>query len=44
LIRRAGCALELRGLNGLSASANFDSELSSLVRAYTGKAILRYAW
>jgi hypothetical protein len=39
-----GVALELRGLNGWSASANFDSELSSLVRAYTGKAILRYAW
>ncbi|WP_426608801.1 hypothetical protein [Bradyrhizobium sp. McL0616] len=27
-----------------SAAANFDSELSSLVRSYTGKAILRYAW
>lgn len=40
----AGGALELRGMNGWSASANFDSELSSLVRAYTGKAVLRYAW
>ncbi|UVO33689.1 autotransporter outer membrane beta-barrel domain-containing protein [Bradyrhizobium arachidis] len=39
-----GVALELRGMNGWSASANFDSELSSLVRAYTGKAIVRYAW
>ncbi|MBR0835171.1 autotransporter outer membrane beta-barrel domain-containing protein [Bradyrhizobium manausense] len=39
-----GVALELRGVNGWSASANFDSELSSLVRAYTGKAVLRYAW
>jgi hypothetical protein len=39
-----GVALELRGTNGWSASANFDSELSSLVRAYTGKAIVRYAW
>ena len=39
-----GVALELRGLNGWSASANFDSALSSLVRAYTGKAIVRYAW
>jgi hypothetical protein len=39
-----GVALELRGLNGWSASANFDSELSSVVRAYTGKAIVRYAW
>ena len=40
----AGVALELHGTNGWSASANFDSELSSLVRAYTGKAIVRYAW
>ena len=39
-----GLALELRGINGWSVSANFDSELSSLVRAYTGKAIVRYAW
>jgi hypothetical protein len=39
-----GVALELRGMNGWSASANFDSELSSVVRAYTGKAIVRYAW
>jgi hypothetical protein len=39
-----GVALELRGLNGWSASANFDSELSSLVRAYTGKAVVRYTW
>jgi uncharacterized protein with beta-barrel porin domain len=37
-------ALELRGMNGWSASANFDSEVSSLVRAYTGKAVVRYAW
>lgn len=40
----AGVALELRGVNGWSAGANFDSELSSLVRSYTGKAIVRYAW
>jgi hypothetical protein len=40
----AGVAFELRALNGWSASANFDSELSSLIRAYTGKAVLRYAW
>jgi hypothetical protein len=39
-----GVALELRGMNGWSASANFDSELSSLVRAYTGKAVVRYTW
>nr|WP_249809831.1 autotransporter outer membrane beta-barrel domain-containing protein [Bradyrhizobium sp. 139] len=39
-----GVALELGGLNGWSASANLDSELSSLIRSYTGKAILRYAW
>lgn len=39
-----GIALELRNLNGWSASANLDGELSSLVRSYTGKAILRYAW
>ncbi|MCP3399899.1 autotransporter outer membrane beta-barrel domain-containing protein [Bradyrhizobium sp. CCGB20] len=39
-----GVALELRDLNGWSASANLDSEVSSLVRSYTGKAILRYAW
>ncbi|MDH2401915.1 hypothetical protein QCM77_18400 [Bradyrhizobium sp. SSUT18] len=39
-----GVALELRDLRGWSASANVDSEVSSLVRSYTGKAILRYAW
>ncbi|RZN08095.1 hypothetical protein CWO91_24220 [Bradyrhizobium genosp. SA-3] len=39
-----GVAIELRDLNGWSATANFDSEVSSLVRSYTGKAMLRYAW
>jgi hypothetical protein len=39
-----GVALELRVVNGWSASANFDSEVSSLMRSYTGKAVLRYAW
>lgn len=39
-----GVAFELRDLNGWSAAANFDSEVSSLIRAYTGKAVLRYAW
>lgn len=39
-----GVAVELRDLNGWSATANFDSEVSDLVRAYTGRAILRYAW
>lgn len=39
-----GVALELRGQNGWSASANLDSEVSSLVRSYTGKAVVRYAW
>ena len=39
-----GVSLELRAISGWSASANFDSELSSLVRSYTGKAVLRYAW
>ena len=39
-----GVALELRAVNGWSASANLDSELSSLVRSHTGKAVLRYAW
>ncbi|MBR0705510.1 autotransporter outer membrane beta-barrel domain-containing protein [Bradyrhizobium liaoningense] len=39
-----GLALELRAVNGWSASASFDSEVSSLIRAYTGKAALRYAW
>ncbi|MBR0817985.1 autotransporter outer membrane beta-barrel domain-containing protein [Bradyrhizobium liaoningense] len=39
-----GVALELRDLNGWSASANVDSEVSSLVRSHTGKATLRYAW
>ncbi|WP_245509318.1 hypothetical protein [Bradyrhizobium zhanjiangense] len=37
-------AIELRDLNGWSATANFDSEVSSLVRSYTGKAMLSYAW
>jgi hypothetical protein len=40
----SGVSLELRGMNGWSASANFDSELSSPVRAHTGKAVVRYAW
>jgi len=39
-----GVALELRDLNGWSAAANFDSEVSSQMRSYTGKAALRYAW
>jgi uncharacterized protein with beta-barrel porin domain len=39
-----GFAVELRDLNGWSATANFDSEVSSLIRSYTGKAQLRYAW
>ncbi|UQR67420.1 hypothetical protein LRP30_20105 [Bradyrhizobium sp. C-145] len=37
-------AIELRDLNGWSATANFDSEVSSLVQSYTGKAMLSYAW
>ena len=40
----AGVAVELRDLNGWSAVANFDSEVSDLVRSYTGRATLRYAW
>ncbi|WP_063680343.1 autotransporter outer membrane beta-barrel domain-containing protein [Bradyrhizobium neotropicale] len=40
----AGVAFELRGIDGWSAAANFDSELSSLLRSYTGRAALRYAW
>jgi uncharacterized protein with beta-barrel porin domain len=40
----AGLTLELRGMNGWFAAANFDSALSSQVRSYTGKAALRYAW
>jgi hypothetical protein len=39
-----GIALELRDLNGWSAAANFDSEVSRLVHSYGGKAALRYAW
>lgn len=39
-----GVALELRDLNGWFATANFDSEVSSQMRSYTGKAVLRYAW
>ena len=39
-----GLAFELRDLNGWSAAMNFDSEVSSLTRSYTGKAVLRYAW
>ncbi|MET4384483.1 hypothetical protein ABIB73_000218 [Bradyrhizobium sp. F1.4.3] len=39
-----GVSLELRAMNGWSASANFDGELSSLARSYTGKAVLRYTW
>jgi uncharacterized protein with beta-barrel porin domain len=40
----AGVSLELRGINGWFAAATFDGELSSLVRSYTGKAVLRYLW
>jgi uncharacterized protein with beta-barrel porin domain len=38
-----GVSLERRAINGWSASANFDSELSSLARSYTGKTVLRCA-
>lgn len=40
----SGIALELRAINGWSASTSFDSEISSLMRSYTGKAVLRYTW
>lgn len=40
----AGGTIELKWLNGWAAAATFDGELSSQVRSYTGKAILRYAW
>ncbi|QOG20523.1 MULTISPECIES: autotransporter outer membrane beta-barrel domain-containing protein [Bradyrhizobium] len=40
----SGVSLELRDMKGWSASANVDSELSSLVRSYTGRAVLRYVW
>jgi uncharacterized protein with beta-barrel porin domain len=40
----AGGTIELKWLNGWAAAATVDGELSSLVRSYTGKAIMRYAW
>lgn len=40
----AGLALELRSLNGWFAAATLDSEFSSQVRSYTGRAVIRYAW
>jgi uncharacterized protein with beta-barrel porin domain len=40
----AGVSLELRGVNGWLAAATFDSEVSSLVRSYAGKAVLHYLW
>ncbi|MFT4121526.1 autotransporter outer membrane beta-barrel domain-containing protein [Bradyrhizobium sp.] len=39
-----GMSFELRAVNGWSAAMNFDSEVSRLVHAYTGKALIRYAW
>lgn len=40
----AGGTLELKWQNGWTAAATCDGELSSQVRSYTGKAVLRYAW
>jgi uncharacterized protein with beta-barrel porin domain len=40
----AGGTIELKWLNGWVAAATFDGELSSQVRSYTGKAVMRYAW
>jgi uncharacterized protein with beta-barrel porin domain len=40
----AGGTIELKWLNGWASAATFDGELSSQVKSYTGKAIIRYAW
>ncbi|MCP3383173.1 autotransporter domain-containing protein [Bradyrhizobium sp. CCGUVB4N] len=40
----AGGTIEVKWLNGWAAAATLDGELSSQVRSYTGKAIMRYAW
>lgn len=40
----AGGTIELKWQNGWTAAASFDGELSSQVRSYTGKAVMRYAW
>jgi autotransporter-associated beta strand protein len=35
---------EVKWLNGWSAAATFDSELSQVTRSYAGKGVVRYAW
>jgi autotransporter-associated beta strand protein len=35
---------EMRWLNGWSAAATFEGELSDVTRSYAGKGVVRYAW
>lgn len=35
---------QMNWMNGWSASATFESELSGLARSYAGKGVVRYAW
>jgi autotransporter-associated beta strand protein len=36
--------LEKKWLNGWSAAATFDGQISSVTRSYAGKGVVRYAW
>jgi uncharacterized protein with beta-barrel porin domain len=36
--------LEKQWLNGWSAAATFDGQISSVTRSYAGKGVVRYAW
>jgi autotransporter-associated beta strand protein len=40
----ATASAELKWLNGWSAAATFDGELSSVTRSYAGKGTVRYVW
>ncbi|MBC9977900.1 autotransporter family protein [Bradyrhizobium campsiandrae] len=40
----ATVSAEMRWLNGWSAGASFESELSQVTRSYAGKGVVRYAW
>jgi uncharacterized protein with beta-barrel porin domain len=39
-----GASLEMKWMNGWSAAATFESEVSSVTTGYAGKGVVRYAW
>ena len=37
-------SIEKKWLNGWSAAATFEGELSAVTNSYAGKGVVRYAW